>query len=665
MSENTNESACPTLTAEQRELGMAGDITRRDLINGAISGVGMALLGKAAPAFTHASAGAPAGPPWHAWTGYGGVGDYARSNGNTWGVVNAGHGIRDGDYERSIAEATPTGERYDLVIVGGGFAGVTAAYTFLKETQRKRSCLLVDNHPILGGEAKRNEFLVRGQRLIGPQGSNTTLVPDSGWASELWRDVGLPTEFEFARLPPGRRPMEFPRDNYVYMLSWDNDPLGGHDNHGYFFDAPSPHWVTNPWARRLEGTPWPEAIRRDLLRWRDESVPRFRGNESDLERWLDTMTYDDYLTKVRQLHPDVARYADPLLASAFGPGTDAASACLAYRAGWYSAFQGLSQGWDDRLRARANGLRHNWKVVSFPGGNDAIMRALIKWLNPATIEGSTAFADVHNGRIRFDAMDRPGTSFRMRAGATMVRVVHDTDIERTQQPAMLTYCKDGQLRSVQAKTIIWAGSSWTGKHVVQHLPDAYRAAMVSFPRSPMLVVNVALDNWRALYKLGYAACSWRGGLGFTGNIRAPMQVGAYRPPLDPDQPAVFTLYVPFPQPGLPPAEQGRVARAQMFATSYREFETQIRRQLTKLFGSAGFEPRRDIAGIVLNRWGHAYVNAGPGFFFGRDGQLAPSEVLRRPLGNLAFAHSELAGLQGWDAAAEEGMRAAKQVLEMM
>ena len=67
-------------------------------------------------------AGAPNDPAAD-WNGYGGVGDYARSNGNTWEVVNAGHGIRDNMYERAIANATPTGETYDLVIAGGGFAG--------------------------------------------------------------------------------------------------------------------------------------------------------------------------------------------------------------------------------------------------------------------------------------------------------------------------------------------------------------------------------------------------------------------------------------------------------------------------------------------------------------------------------------------------------------
>src|SRR3712207_5786559 len=117
------------LNSEQRELGMDRDITRRDFLNAVALCTGPALLGSVAPALAQrlaAAAPAPA-PPWHPWTGYGGVGDYAISNGNTWEVVSAGHGIRDGLYERAIAQATPTGETYDLVIVGGGFAGTIAA----------------------------------------------------------------------------------------------------------------------------------------------------------------------------------------------------------------------------------------------------------------------------------------------------------------------------------------------------------------------------------------------------------------------------------------------------------------------------------------------------------------------------------------------------------
>ena len=47
---------------------------------------------------------------------------------------------------------------------------------------------------------------------------------------------------------------------------------------------------------------------------------------------------------------------------------------------------------------------------------------------------------------------------------------------------------------------------------------------------------------------------------------------------------------------------------------------------------------------MLNRWGHAYVNPQPGFFFGVNGKPAPRDVLRnRPHGRIAFANADLAG----------------------
>ena len=145
MSDNVEMNGA-ALTPEERDLGMGGEITRRDFLNAVVLGTGAALLRTPAPSwrgtYPHTRPDSvPADPPWHPWTGYGGVGDYARSNGNTWEVVTAGHGIRDNLYESAIAAATPTGETYDLVIAGGGFAGVTSAYYFLKETKRQRPCL--------------------------------------------------------------------------------------------------------------------------------------------------------------------------------------------------------------------------------------------------------------------------------------------------------------------------------------------------------------------------------------------------------------------------------------------------------------------------------------------------------------------------------------------
>jgi spermidine dehydrogenase len=98
---------------------------------------------------------------------------------------------------------------------------------------------------------------------------------------------------------------------------------------------------------------------------------------------------------------------------------------------------------------------------------------------------------------------------------------------------------------------------------------------------------------------------------------------------------------------------------------YAELELQIRKQLQQMFGSAGFDARRDIAGIVINRWGHAYIAPQPGFYFGTAGKPAPLEVIREGYGRIAFGHSELSGRQSWGRAAQESRRALKQVLEVM
>ena len=89
---------------------------------------------------------------------------------------------------------------------------------------------------------------------------------------------------------------------------------------------------------------------------------------------------------------------------------------------------------------------------------------------------------------------------------------------------------------------------------------------------------------------------------------------------------------------------------------------QAKENLVRLFGGAGFDPARDIGGIVLNRWGHAYVCPAPGFYFGKPGETAPSDVIRQPLGRVTFANAELNGHQSWVHATAEGRRAVEQLL---
>jgi spermidine dehydrogenase len=178
-----------------------------------------------------------------------------------------------------------------------------------------------------------------------------------------------------------------------------------------------------------------------------------------------------------------------------------------------------------------------------------------------------------------------------------------------------------------------------------------------------MVVNVALTNWRFLYKLGASAARWFGdGFGFSCNIRRPMVAGAYHPPLHPDRPTILTFYLGLYTRGKSAAEQGSLGRQQLLATTYADYERQLRRHLTRLFADYGFDPRKDIAGIILNRWGHARVLQPPGFYYGSGGKPAAREIVQRGFGRIAIGHSELNGHQNVTGALAQGKRAVEQVL---
>src|SRR6266487_555807 len=223
-------------------LGMDEPISRRDFLNGALlAGAGL-LLYRQAPTIS----------PADAFNGYGGIGDYSRSNGNTWDVLSAGHALRDGAFEQRVADAADTGEMYDLVAVGGGISGLAAAIFFQK--YKGGRSLVIDNHPIFGGEAKRNEFLVDGQRLTAHQASAIFLVPQKGgYTDRFYEMIGMDrSAFNYQtwrgpspEMPLAHSPYETPRNyGFYFGPQFGQRPGGG-----------GGVWVMDPWGRKLEGAP--------------------------------------------------------------------------------------------------------------------------------------------------------------------------------------------------------------------------------------------------------------------------------------------------------------------------------------------------------------------------------------------------------------------------
>ena len=132
-----------------------------------------------------------------------------------------------------------------------------------------------------------------------------------------------------------------------------------------------------------------------------------------------------------------------------------------------------------------------------------------------------------------------------------------------------------------------AGGSWTTRHIVRDLPAAHRDAYAQFYRSPAMMINVAVRNWRFLEKLGISGCRWFEGLGSFMQMRHVAACGAAAPTIHPDQPAVITVKVIYPTPGLPTEEQGRRGRAEMLSTSFSDYERRIRTQFDDMFARAG------------------------------------------------------------------------------
>ena len=607
-------------------------ISRRDFLNGAlVAGAGILLDGKA-----------PMISPADAFNGYGGIGDYRHSNGNTWDVMTTAHAMRDGNFERSIAGAIDTGEVYDLVAVGGGISGLAAAVFFQKNKGGR--CLVLDNHPIFGGEAKRNEFLVGGQRLSAHQGSAIFLVPQKGgYTDRVYDLIGM-----------DRRSLEYQRwSGPSPEMPLSQSPYAEPKNYGFYFGPQFGKrpgvWVIDPWTRKLEGAPLSDAVKTELMRYRTvhDDGPRPQTEGDAISRELDTITLEDHLIARHHISRETVRnFLSPIEGGGYGLGPDALSAYCAYAI--ETEFPGDG---DDTLGDQM-----------FADGNSGFARLMVKTLIPDAFAGPRTVEAVWRNRVNFGALDRAGQPTRVRLNSTVVRVEHAGN-PASAPHAVITYAKGGRLFRIRARSVVMAGGSWTSKHIVHDLPASHREAYAQFYRSPCLMANIAVRNWRFLYKMGMSGCRWFEGLGNYTSVRKMATIGGESPSIGPDSPTVLTIKVLFAQPGLPIAEQGSRGRAQMLGTSFAQYERAFREQLGDMFAPGGFDPRRDIAGIILNRWGHAYVNPQPGFFFGVNGKPAPRDILRdRTHGRIAFANTDLAGAMDHRNSIREADRAVKQLL---
>ena len=461
------------------------------------------------------------------WGGYTGEGDYAGANGNTEDVMHAGHTVRDGTYDSPSAAVVETDEIFDLVIVGGGISGLAAALFFKDQAQPKQTCLVLENHPIFGGQARRNEFIVDGTRLLVPQGSNWFWIPaSSSLINAFYERIGVDwREFQYQKWdgPPPEMPLS--RTSYHHARNLPSPP-----NFGFYFGARFGQrpgtWLVDPW-NNLDRTPLSVAMRSDFAKYLSkvveyhETTKRPRRSPAELQR-LDAMTAEDVLIERCGLSREFIRlFVAPHTAAAIGLGPDALSGCF---------FEVFGSG-------------NNIQRHSFPGGNTGFTRHIVKTLIPEAISGPPTLEAVCRNRVNFAALDRPENQVRIRLGSTAARVEHEGEPDKSDF-VRVSYTRDGKVYRLKARGVIMAGGGWITKHVVRDLPSSHRDAYDQFNYSATVVANVAVRNWRFLYKQGLSGGRWFEGFGYWTEVRTTATFGSDAKTIGPDSPTVLSLIVP-------------------------------------------------------------------------------------------------------------------------
>lgn len=154
----------------------------------------------------------------------------------------------------------PDETEYDLVVVGAGISGLSAAWFFQQQYGTNAKILLVENHDDFGGHAKRNEFIVDGRTRLSYGGSQTMQSPGkySKTAASLLRDLGV-------RLDHFDRAYDkdfFNRHELKPMMFFDQATFGR--------NALLPYTLTDfSWGFQASpGTPFPQMMPSSKCRWR-------------------------------------------------------------------------------------------------------------------------------------------------------------------------------------------------------------------------------------------------------------------------------------------------------------------------------------------------------------------------------------------------------------
>ena len=612
---------------------MKDKVTRRDFLNGTSVAIGASLLSPWTDVFGREESKfvLPGNyyPP--AKTGLRG------SHEGSWETIHA-------RVSGKIWTAGEPEDSFDLVIVGGGLSGLSAAHFYRQEKPDAR-ILILDNHDDFGGHAKRNEFTIGRRTRIGYGGTESIDTP-SGYSKvskDLLSDIGVDVQRFYDY---------FDQDLYSSMgLSY----AIAYDSATYGQRKLVPGYGSLPWQEFAAATPMNERARADLVRAFTDPRDYLPGMSRDEKRkLLSKISYREFLRDYIKVDDQLLEMYQRWGMSYWCVGMDEVPAI---------AVQGYTDGGGipglEHTMPRVGDRGDEPYIFHFPDGNASVARLLVRSLVPDSLPGKT-MEDCVTARLDYSALDRDDHRVRIRLNSTVVNTMHTAD----ESAVDVTYVHGSDSHTVRAKKCILACYNSTVPFICPELPAEQKRGLAHNVKVPLTYTKVLIPNWRAFAELGIRYVYYTNDFYKQVELDYPVSIGDYHFSDSPDGPMVLHMcYVPYFE-DIQGPEQWRAGRRTLLTTPFSVFEEHVRDQLDQALSGAGFDAERDIEAITVNRWAHGY-SYGPGRTWEPEYASEADKPWvkgRQPFGRITIANSDAGAAANTDSAISHAHRAVKEAL---